>query len=168
MEEENLDYISVNELTEKLKEQANTLKNKNNEFRSENDVLKKENLEKFLLEKTGILVEEGLDTIKELKGIFVSNPNAEEIDSLAQAFKAVSSALSVLKDIQVSNSKIINNRELKEMDIKAKKDLLENKDKEKDTHRLLFTREEMMKKLIEKSEVIDAEFVAVEDKVSNS
>jgi prepilin-type N-terminal cleavage/methylation domain-containing protein len=75
-----------------------------------------------------------------------NHPNAEEIDSLAQAFKAVSGALSVLKDIQVSNSKIDNNKELKEMDIKAKKELLQNK-VEIDTPKLLFTREEIIKSL---------------------
>jgi len=158
------DFISVNDLTEKLKEQVSSINNKNIEYKKEENTLKKENLEKFLLEKTGELVEEGLDTIKELKSIFVSNPNSDEIDSLAQAFKAVSSALSVLKDIQVTNSKIENNKELKEMDIRAKKDLLENKDKDKDRDKILLTREEIMKQLIEKSDVIDVEFTPLEDK----
>lgn len=167
MEDDLSDFISVNDLTEKLKEQVSSISNKNTEYKREENLLKKENLEKFLLEKTGVLVEEGLDTIKELKSIFVSNPNAEEIDSLAQAFKAVSSALSVLKDIQVTNSKIENNKELKEMDIKAKKDLLDNKDRDKDRDKILLTREEIMKQLIEKSDVIDVEFSAVEDSDSN-
>lgn len=158
------EYISVNELTDKLKEQMTSVSSKNREFKNENDVLKKENLEKFLLDKTGELVIEGLDTIKELKSIFVSNPNAEEIESLAQAFKAVSSALSVLKDIQVSNSKIENNKELKEMDIKAKKELLEDRGKEKEKDKILLSREEVMKQLLKDTEIIEAEFSIVEDK----
>lgn len=158
MEEDNLEYFSINELTEKLKEDVKSVNLKNNELKKESDSLKKENLEKFILEKTGDLVVEGLDTIKELKNIFVSNPNAEEIDSLAQAFKAVSSALSVLKDIQITNSKIENNKELKEMDIKAKKELLDGKDKDRDRERVLLTREEVIKQLINRSEVIEAEF----------
>ena len=158
--EDDSNYITVNELTEKLKEQVDNVNNKNREYKSEVDTLKKDNLEKFILEKTGELVVEGLDTIKELKSIFVSNPNAEEIDSLAQAFKAVSSALSVLKDIQVTNSKIENNKELKEMDIKAKKELKEAS-KEEIQQKVLLTRDEVLKKLIEKSEVIEAEFEPV-------
>lgn len=162
MVEDNSEYFSVNELTEKLKDDVKIVNNKNNEFKKESDNLKKENLENFLLEKTGELVMEGLDTIKELKNIFVSNPNAEEIDSLAQAFKAVSSALSVLKDIQVTNTKIESNKELKELDIKAKKELLSGKDKEKDREKILLTRDEVIKQLIDRSEVLEAEFEKVE------
>lgn len=157
MSEENSEYCTVNELTEKLKEQVSNVHNKNIEYKREADALKKENLEKFLLEKTGEMVDEGLDVIKELKSIFVSNPNAEEIDALANAFKAVSSGLSVLKDLQITNSKIENNKELKEMDIKAKKELKELK-REDDTPKLMFTRDEIFKKLLENSEVIDVEF----------
>jgi hypothetical protein len=159
---EDSNYLAVNELTEKLKEQVDSVKAKSKELNQESNTLNRDNLEKFILEKTGMLVTEGLDTIKELKSIFVSNPNAEEIDSLAQAFKAVSGALSVLKDIQVSNSKIDNNKELKEMDIKAKKELLQNK-VEIDTPKLLFTREEIIKSLIAKSDVIEAEFEQVDN-----
>lgn len=159
---EDSNYLAVNELTEKLKEQVDSVKAKSKELNQESNTLNRDNLEKFILEKTGMLVTEGLDTIKELKSIFVSNPNAEEIDSLAQAFKAVSGALSVLKDIQVSNSKINNNKELKEMDIKAKKELLQNK-VEIDTPKLLFTREEIIKSLIAKSDIIEAEFEQVDN-----
>lgn len=155
--EQDSEYISINDLTEKLKEQVDGVKSKANDYNRESNSLKKENLEKFILEKTGELVEEGLDTIRELKSIFVSNPNAEEIDSLAQAFKAVSSALSVLKDIQITESKIANNKELKEMDIKAKKELKDDK-KPNEGPKLLISRDEMLKKLIESSEVINAEF----------
>lgn len=154
-------YISINELTEKLQDEVDIVKSKEKDFKKENDLVVKENLEKFILEKASELVIEGLDTIKELKGIFVSNPNAEEIDSLAQSFKAVSSALSVLKDMQVSNSKIQSSKELKAMEIKAKKELLENKSKESETQKILLTREEVMKQLIDKSEIIEAEFTPV-------
>ena len=159
---EDSNYLAVNELTEKLKEQVDSVKAKSKELNQESNTLNRDNLEKFILEKTGMLVTEGLDTIKELKSIFVSNPNAEEIDSLAQAFKAVSGALSVLKDIQVSNSKINNNKELKEMDIKAKKEMLQNK-VDSDTPKLLFTREEIIKSLIAKSDIIEAEFEQVDN-----
>ena len=155
------DYITVNELTEKLKDQVSAVQKQSANYYGESNALKKENLEKFLLEKTGELVSEGLDTIRELKNIFVSNPNADEIDALANAFKAVTSGLSVLKDIQVTNSKIENNIELKIMDIKAKKDLKELK-KEDDGAKLMLTRDEVFKKLLEKSDVIDAEFTPVE------
>lgn len=161
MEIDDSEYITVNELTEKLKEQVTTVQKQNTNYLREGDILKKENLEKFLLEKTGELVTEGLEAIKDLKNIFVSNPNAEEIDALANAFKAVSSGLSVLKDIQISNSKIENNKELKEMEIKAKKELKELK-KEDDTQKLMLTRDEVFKKLLEKSDVIDAEFSMTE------
>jgi hypothetical protein len=162
MELNDSEFITVNELTEKLKEQVDTVQKQNKDYYLENDKLKKDNLEKFLLEKTGEMVSEGLDAIKELKNIFVSNPNAEEIEALASAFRAVSSGLSVLKDIQIANSKIENNKELKEMEIKAKKELKELK-KEDDQTKLMLTRDEVFKKLLEKSDVIDVEFSKSED-----
>lgn len=160
--EDDSDFLTVNELTEKLKEQVGSVNNKKIEYKNESCSLKKENLEKFILDKAGELVVEGLDTVRELKSIFVGNPNAEEIESLAQAFKAVSSALSVLKDLQVTNTKAESNKEIKEMEIKARKELSENK-KDNDDNRLLLTREEVIKRLIDKSEVIEAEFSQVND-----
>lgn len=155
--EENNEELVINELTEKLKEQMSDVESKNKEYAQETDVLKKENLEKFLLEKTGTLVNEGLDTIRELKDVFVNNPDAEEIEALSQAFKAVSSALSVLKDIQVTAMKVDSNKQLKEMDIQAKKEL-KDKSKEEDDQKIYLTRDEVFRKLLEKTEIIDAEF----------
>jgi hypothetical protein len=149
--------LAINELTEKLKDQMSSVDSTYKGYREEEDLLKKENLETFLLEKTGILVNEGLSTIRELKDAFVNNPDAEEIDALSQAFKAVSSALSVLKDIQVTTMKNDSNKQLKEMDIKAKKELKEAS-KEDDTQKVLLTRDEVFTKLLKDSSVIDAEF----------
>ena len=157
------DFLSVNELTEKLKEEADNIAKKNKEYNIEEDLLKKENLEKFLLEKTGVLVTEGLDVIRELKSVFVKNPDAEEIDALSNAFKAVSSALSVLKDIQVTNNKIESNREIKAMEIQAKKDLADQRVKDDSADKVLLTRDEVFKKLIERSEVVEGDFSKIED-----
>lgn len=156
--------LVINDLTEKLKEQLSDIEKDDKCYKEEKDVLKKENLEKFLLEKTGELVTEGLDTIRELKDVFVSNPDAEEIEALSQAFKAVSSALSVLKDIQVTTMKSENNKELKEMDIKAKKELTDLKNKTDDnSNKVFLTRDEVIKGLLEKAEVVDADFSRVDE-----
>lgn len=155
--EENNEELIINELTEKLKEQMTDVESKTKEYKEERDLLKKEDLEKFLLEKTGVLVNEGLDTIRELKDVFVNNPDAEEIEALSQAFKAVSSALSVLKDIQVTSMKVDSNKQLKEMDIQAKREL-RDKDKSDDTEKIYLTRDEVFKKLIERSEIVEGEF----------
>jgi len=155
--EENNEELVINELTEKLKEQMSDVESKSKEYAQETDVLKKENLENFLLEKTGVLVNEGLDTIRELKDVFVNNPDAEEIEALSQAFKAVSSALSVLKDIQVTAMKVDSNKQLKEMDIQAKKEL-KDKSKDEDDQKIYLTRDEVFRRLLEKTEIIDAEF----------
>jgi hypothetical protein len=158
------DYLTVNELTEKLKEEVDNISSKEKEYKDEKDVLKKEDLEKFLLEKTGILVTEGLDVIRELKDVFVNNPDAEEIDALSNAFKAVGSALSVLKDIQIANSKIDSNKEIKEMEIKAKKELSEQRNKGEDNEsKVLLTRDELFKRLLEKSDIIEADFAKLDE-----
>jgi hypothetical protein len=156
--------LALNDLTEKLKEQLSTVEKEEKSYKEEKDTLKKENLEKFLLEKTGELVTEGLDTIRELKDVFVSNPDAEEIEALSQAFKAVSSALAVLKDIQVTSMKSENSKELKEMDIKAKKELTDMKNKSEDnSNKIYLTRDEVVKSLIEKSDIIEADFSKLDE-----
>jgi hypothetical protein len=161
MDDTDSEDLNINELTEKLKEQMNSIEESESVYKKEQDLLKKEDLEKFLLEKTGELVTEGLDTIRELKEVFVSNPDAEEIEALSQAFKAVSSALSVLKDIQVTTMKNNSNKELKEMEIKAKKELKDAK-RDDDKEKILLTRDEVFKRLLENNSVVDAEFTKTE------
>lgn len=152
------DELNINEFTEKLKQQMGGLEEINDVYKKEVEPLKKENLEKFLLEKTGDLVSAGLDTLRELKDAFINNPDAEEIDALSQVFRAVSSGLSVLKDIQVTSMKNESNRSIKEMEINARKEL-KDISKDENLEKIFLTRDEVLRQLVEKSVVVDAEFV---------
>lgn len=154
MEDE--DYkIDFNDLTDSLQKSFQTIKEADKERKTSDDELKKENLEDFILKYAGRLVKDGVDLVEDLKTTFSQSLDPREIESLAETFKGVTGALNILKDLQVSKEKSSTSKELKTMEIEAKKERLEH---QKDTNVLKFSRDELFKKLIQDADVIDAEF----------
>jgi hypothetical protein len=147
--------IDINDLTDSLQKSFNTIKEADKERKSSDDELKKENLEDFILKYAGRLVKDGVDLVEDLKTTFTQSLDPREIESLAETFKGVTGALNILKDLQVSKEKSSTSKQLKVMEIEAKKERMEQ---QKDTNVLKFNRDELFKKLIEDSNVIDAEF----------
>lgn len=154
MEDE--DYkIDFNDLTDSLQKSFQTIKDADKERKASDDELKKENLEDFILKYAGKLVKDGVDLVEDLKTTFTQSLDPREIESLAETFKGVTGALNILKDLQVSKEKSSTSKELKTMEIDAKKERLEQ---QKDTNVLKFSRDELFKKLLQDADVIDAEF----------
>lgn len=148
-----------NELLEKLEESLTVTQSvaNNREFN-----LEKEDLEKFILNTTGDLIVEGLDLVKNLKEVYMTVVDAEQISSLAETYKAVSTALNILKDINIADKKVTNNTELKKMDIDSKKELLKLKEENKveisEANKLTCTRDELFKMLMDKEVIIEGDF----------
>ena len=82
-------------------------------------------MEEFILRNSKELVEVGIDAIHEIKETVMLNPQSDEVESLAEIFKGVSTAMNILKDIQITKMKINTTKEIKEMDIQSKKQQLE-------------------------------------------
>jgi hypothetical protein len=152
--EEDLD-IDYNELTDSLQKSFQTIKDANRERKASDDELRKENLEDFILKYAGKLVKDGVELVDDLKTTFSQSLDPREIESLAETFKGVSGALNILKDLQVSKEKSKTSKELKTMEIEAKREL---KSTVEETKTLKFSRDELFKKLIQDSEIIEAEF----------
>jgi hypothetical protein len=151
--EEDFD-IDYNELTDSLQKSFQTIKEADKERKASDDELKKEDLEDFILKYSGRLVKGGVELVEDLKTTFSQSLDPREIESLAETLKGVTGALNILKDLQVSKEKSKTSKELKTMEIEAKKDREENKE----IKGLKIGRDELFKRLLNDANVIDAEF----------
>jgi hypothetical protein len=141
-----------------LLDQLQTFSTKAETIREVRDPLKKEDLEKFTIEKGGELVQDALDMVATVKDFIISAPNAEDVESLAGLIKAASSAIDTLNHLAVANKRSDTSIKLKEMDISSKRELQQSDN----TQRLLATREEIFKMLADKATPIEAEVVKSE------
>jgi hypothetical protein len=141
-----------------LLDQLQTFSTKAETIRQVRDPLKKEDLERFTIEKGGELVQDALDMVATVKDFIISAPNAEDVESLAGLIKAASSAIDTLNHLAVANKRSDTSIKLKEMDISSKKELQQSDN----TQRLLTTREEIFKMIVDKATPIEGEIVKSE------
>lgn len=145
--------FSVNDLIDQLK--VNTSSNK--DLLDKDFELPREKLENFVLNSTGKLVTQGLEIVEGVKDYVMNNPESREVEALSEALKAVASALSVIKDIHITQIRRDSAKDLKIMEIESKKMLKEEDRKD----RLLLTRDEMFKRIMDEAKVIEAQAEAV-------
>lgn len=146
--------FSVNDLINELK--INTKENKDL-LAKESFNLPKDRLEDFVLNSTGKLVTQGLEIVEGVKEYVMNNPESREVEALAEALKAVASALSVVKDIHITQMRKDGAKELKTMEIEARKEIKQ----EESTTRLYITRDEVFKKIMEDAKTIEAEAINI-------
>lgn len=145
--------FNIEDLIDQLKVTAKDVKNAD----TNNFSLPKEKLEEFVLNSTGKLVTQGLEIVEGVKDYVMNNPESREVVALSEALKAVASALTVVKDIHVTQLKRDSLREIKTMEIESKK-LIKDEDRKE---RLLLSRDEVFKKILEDAKVIEAEAINV-------
>jgi len=146
-------FLGSNDLTDKLKQSVGVISTK----AKENKMNHSEDLEDFILRNSKELVEVGIDAIHEIKQTVMLNPQSDEVESLAEIFKGVSTAMNILKDIQITKMKINTTKEIKEMDIQSKKQQLEEISDAPVGMRM--TRDEIFKLLKDNGDIVDAEVV---------
>ena len=120
----------------------------------EEDPLKKEEMEKFVVEKAGELVNESLAMVKDIKDFVMAAPEGESVAALAGLISATAGALETINKIIVADKKSNTSVKLKEMDVQMKRQLVEDNTKA----RILLTREELIKQLT----------LQAQDKIANS
>lgn len=145
--------FSVNDLIDQIKQSTADTK----KIVKENPEITKENLEEFVLNSTGRLVTQGLEIVEGVKEYVMNNPESREVVALSEALKAVASALSVVKDIQVTQMKKDSSLEIKKLEIESRKQL-KNTDIQA---KFLMSRDEMFKKIMEEAKTIEAEAVTL-------
>lgn len=149
----------LNEMVGDLLEQLQDANQKAEQAKKENNPLKKEDMERFVVEKAGKLVEESLEVVSNVKEYISSAPESKDVGSLAELIAATSTAIETLNKIIVTDKKNETTIKAKEMDIISRKEL-----KEVDNNtKLLATREQVFKMLIDSAnksaKIIDAEIV---------
>ncbi|NBW58920.1 hypothetical protein EBR43_14325 [bacterium] len=144
---------SLDDLISQLKVSASDSKKAS----SEQYNLPKDKLEEFVLNSTGKLVTQGLEIVEGVKDYVMNNPESREVLALSDALKAVASALTVVKDIHITQMKKETAKEIKTMEIESRKVLKSEDNKNK----LMLSRDEVFKKILEDAKVIEAEAVTV-------
>ncbi|NBO99782.1 MAG: hypothetical protein EBU90_06600 [Proteobacteria bacterium] len=135
----------LNEMVGDLLSQLNDAQEKAKQAEKESNPLKKEELEKFVVEKGGNLVEESLSMIKNVRDYIISSPEAKDVDAFAGLVAATSAAIDTLNKIVVNDKKSETSVKVKQMDIESRKELKQ----EETNQKFLATREQIFKMLID-------------------
>ena len=147
--EDNLgDLGDINSLVDQLKQSTKLAK----QAPKETFNLEKKDLEQFILNNTGKLIKDSMDTIDSIKDFIVSAPEPEDVHSLAELYKASTSAIEALNKILLQQQKSETQVAIKTMDIQSKAAMLEQK-----SEKISFTREEIMDKLVGDGTILDIE-----------
>lgn len=152
---DNVDRDDVKSLLDQLKETTKLTK----QVDKQPFTLEKENLEQFILNNTGKLIQDSMETIDSIKDFVVSAPEPEDVHSLAELYKASTGALEALNKILIQQQRADAQIKVKTMDIQSKQALMNNKREGE----LTFTREEVMEQLMNSGKLIDAETIQAED-----
>ena len=147
--------LDVSSLVSKLKESVQQA----NGMRNDQFTLDKADLEQFILNNTGKLIKDSMDTIDDIKQYIISAPEPDDVHSLAELYKASTSAIESLNKILIQQQKSATQITVKKMDIDSKQ-ALQNK---RDENSITFTRDEVFKKLIDSGDVIETTPVEEED-----
>ena len=130
--------------------QNNTFTNKAMKS-NENFNLPKEQLEEFILNTSGRLVQDSLDMIDIVKERVAGAAEPDDVASLSELFKASTSTIEALNKILIQDKKTMTTMTVKQMDIEAKKEIAQQESE----GRFLASREEMMKQLVKDAKIID-------------
>lgn len=147
----------VGSLIDQLKENNQAIE----KVKAVREPLKKEELEDFVREKGATLIEDALEMVSTVKDFIISAPNAEDVEALSGLINATAAAMDTLNKINIQDKKSDASFKLKEMDIKAKKELQQADASVK----IMLTREEVLKSLSNNAKPIEAEII--EDKRLN-
>ena len=150
MPEEN-DDLKIDTLIDQLKNQTALMQSSQSEIIP----LSKEKTEDFIIATTGELIQRGLQMVKDLQDTTVASHDPESIEALSKLFSSIASTVESLNKLTLMDKKSKTAKELKQMDINAKKtEEDENTGKE---GQLVFkgTREQIFKELLKEANVID-------------
>jgi hypothetical protein len=154
----------LNEMVGDLLNQLNDAQQVAKKVEKENNPLKKENLEKFVVERAGTLVEESLAMLQNVKDYIVSAPENKDVAAFSDLVAATSSAIETLNKILMSDKKNETIVQVKKMDIDSRREL-----KQEDTsQKLLATREEVFKMLMNNVKVAEKQVIEIEPELPNS
>ena len=125
-----------------------------------------DNINDYILQKTGNLIDAGLGAVSDLKDFVVQGQNPDEIAALSELISSTTKAIEALNRINLQNKKAKTDKELKTMDIEGKKAIassLPGNNITNNTVNLVASREEIFKQLL--NDVKDEPVVEVIDSI---
>jgi hypothetical protein len=129
-----------------------------------------DNINDYILQKTGNLIDAGLGAVSDLKDFIVQGQNPDEIAALSELISSTTKAIEALNKINLQNKKAKTDKELKAIDIEGKKavaGMLPGNNVTNNTVNLVASREEIFKQLLNnvKDEPVDIiESVIIDEK----
>ena len=136
----------IGDLVDQLKNAEKYLKKP--EKAEEEFNLDPEELEKFILNNAGKLVKKSIEMVDEVKQYVETAPESRDVSSLSELINASSSAIETLSKILVQNKRDKTQKEVKQMDIDGKKQLMQGEFNAK----VMLSRDDVMKELFAKVE----------------
>ena len=143
---EDIPSHDIGDLVDQLKNAEKYLKKP--EKAEEEFNLNPEELEKFILNNAGKLVKKSIDMVDEVKQYVETAPESRDVSSLSELINASSSAIETLSKILVQNKKDKTQKEVKQMDIDGKKQLMQGEFNAK----MMLSRDDVMNELFKKVE----------------
>jgi hypothetical protein len=110
-----------------------------------------DNINDYILQKTGTLIDAGLGAVSDLKDFIVQGQNPDEIAALSELISSTTKAIEALNKINLQNKKAKTDKELKAIDIEGKKAIagsLPGNNVTNNTVNLVASREEIFKQLL--------------------
>ena len=130
-----------------------------------------DNINDYILQKTGNLIDAGLGAVSDLKDFVVQGQNPDEIAALSELISSTTKAIEALNRINLQNKKAKTDKELKAIDIEGKKavaGMLPGNNVTNNTVNLVASREEIFKQLlnnIEEEPVVEViDSIVIEEK----
>jgi len=121
-----------------------------------------DNVNDFVMQRVGRLIESGIDIVESIQQTIASGFQPEELDAFSTLLTSVTNAAEVLNKINIQNKKAKATKEIKQMDITAKKQLPGGGNTTNNV--LIATREEIIERFLEKNkDVIDASTITESD-----
>jgi uncharacterized protein Yka (UPF0111/DUF47 family) len=143
----------VDSIISQIKNQGKSLKN----VEREKPELKKEDLEKFIIDNAASVVADSIEMVQSLKLDVMAGGDSKMVEATAELVKAVTGAIDALSKLKLSDDKIKGQKEIKQMEIESK-----NIDGPTGGQSGLFiSREDLIKNLLNKTDEIASNIVDV-------
>ena len=126
-----------------------------------------DNINEYIVKRTSSLIDTGINAIEDIRDYIIQGQNPDEIAALSELINATTKSIEALNRINLLNKKGKIDKELKEMDLKGKKEVagMLPGNNVVNNNLIVASREEIFRQLLnepEHIEVIDS--VVIEEK----
>lgn len=126
-----------------------------------------DNINEYIVKRTSSLIDTGINAIEDIKDYIIQGQNPDEIAALSELINATTKSIEALNRINLLNKKGKIDKELKEMDLKNRKEVagMLPGNNVVNNNLIVASREEIFKQLLNEPEPIEIlDSVVIEEK----